>query len=183
MVFLFYIIYRTLLTTSASGGPFTRSFWPSSQLGGVTQVLQPASLPYSHMSKVLSAFTVRIWLSSCGMLLSSHNKWSGISIICHPYILSCIYIFPWCVGGHCRYILLYQHAAGIPYSEHSSYNELRGCVQGLRPLKIIPTVNNFSAQKREEMQRTFRKWLSEQDKKLLVQTKLTCSLSLGKVKK
>ena len=66
---------------------------------------------------------------------------------------------------------------GIPYSEHSSYSELRGCVQGLKPLKIIPTVNNGSAQKREEMQRTFQIWQQENERKSqsLVQSKLKIS--------
>ncbi|XP_064382971.1 DNA cross-link repair 1A protein-like isoform X2 [Halichondria panicea] len=49
---------------------------------------------------------------------------------------------------------------GIPYSEHSSYTELREFVQYLRPLKIIPTVDNASSKRREEMQKNFREWLS-----------------------
>ncbi|KAM8837604.1 DNA cross-link repair 1A protein isoform 2-T2 [Spinachia spinachia] len=55
---------------------------------------------------------------------------------------------------------------GIPYSEHSSFLEMKRFVQWLRPLKIIPTVNNGSQDSRKAMEQCFSEWLTETENKL-----------------
>jgi len=50
---------------------------------------------------------------------------------------------------------------GIPYSEHSSFAELRRFVQFLKPAEIIPTVNVADHAKRNAMTKYFKQWLSE----------------------
>ena len=50
---------------------------------------------------------------------------------------------------------------GIPYSEHSSFTELRRFVQFLKPVEIIPTVNAADCTKRNAMTKYFKQWLSE----------------------
>ncbi|KAK7919570.1 hypothetical protein WMY93_010854 [Mugilogobius chulae] len=50
---------------------------------------------------------------------------------------------------------------GVPYSEHSSFLELKRFVQWLKPLKIIPTVNNGRWEARKAMERCFSDWMNE----------------------
>ncbi|KAJ9592779.1 hypothetical protein L9F63_015557 [Diploptera punctata] len=49
---------------------------------------------------------------------------------------------------------------GVPYSEHSSFTELKRFVQFLKPEEVIPTVNMGNAAKRKSMQNYFTDWLS-----------------------
>uniref|UniRef100_A0A8C8RK71 DNA cross-link repair 1A protein n=1 Tax=Pelusios castaneus TaxID=367368 RepID=A0A8C8RK71_9SAUR len=50
---------------------------------------------------------------------------------------------------------------GIPYSEHSSYLEMKRFVQWLKPQKIIPTVNVGDWRTRNMMEKHFRDWKME----------------------
>ncbi|XP_063235767.1 uncharacterized protein LOC134538400 [Bacillus rossius redtenbacheri] len=65
---------------------------------------------------------------------------------------------------------------GVPYSEHSSFCELKRFVKFLKPKEVFPTVNLSSL---GTMQKYFKEWLSEQplkrrsDDAPVVQTKLT----------
>ncbi|EFB23324.1 hypothetical protein PANDA_001409, partial [Ailuropoda melanoleuca] len=50
---------------------------------------------------------------------------------------------------------------GIPYSEHSSYLEIKRFVQWLKPQKIIPTVNVGTLKSRRTMEKYFKEWKLE----------------------
>lgn len=50
---------------------------------------------------------------------------------------------------------------GIPYSEHSSYLEMKRFVQWLKPQKIIPTVNVGTWKSRHTMEEYFKEWKLE----------------------
>lgn len=41
--------------------------------------------------------------------------------------------------------------ASAPYSEHSSYSEIRECVKALKPKRVIPTVNAETSAQREKL--------------------------------
>lgn len=48
---------------------------------------------------------------------------------------------------------------GVPYSEHSSFSELRTFVQSLSPQRVISTVGGAVARRRAESQCT--RWIHE----------------------
>lgn len=48
---------------------------------------------------------------------------------------------------------------GVPYSEHSSFEELKWFVEKLKPQNIIATVNNGTKKSRDEIDVHFRNWL------------------------
>jgi len=48
---------------------------------------------------------------------------------------------------------------GLPYSEHSSFEELRAFVHQLRPERVVPTVGAGAPAFRSEMQQHFADWL------------------------
>ena len=67
-------------------------------------------------------------------------------------------------GGDLQSLKPQRHGAvsiyGVPYSEHSAYNELRDFVRLTRPHDIVPTVNIGKPEQREAMKRCFREWLA-----------------------
>ena len=62
---------------------------------------------------------------------------------------------------------------GVPYSEHSSFAEMRDFCRFVRADRILPTVNNGSAQARSKMDAIFRSWMMQAPQKESAQQTLT----------
>ena len=52
---------------------------------------------------------------------------------------------------------------GVPYSEHSSFDELKMFITALQPKNIIPTVNVGSKDSRDQMNEYFKEWTQASD--------------------
>ena len=63
-------------------------------------------------------------------------------------------------------------STGVPYSEHSSFVEMKRFVQWLQPLKVIPTVNVGSYASRRAMEKCFGEWLREAKARALAAQKV-----------
>ncbi|KAK9541951.1 hypothetical protein VZT92_001962 [Zoarces viviparus] len=84
------------------------------------------------------------------------------------------HIFVWGHDGGNPSVFL----TGIPYSEHSSFLELKRFVQWLQPLKIIPTVNNGSWASSKALEKCFSEWLMETKTKPQLIYRSTLQLNL-----
>ncbi len=48
---------------------------------------------------------------------------------------------------------------GVPYSEHSSVEELEHFIRGIKPKRIVPTVNVATEKERKRMEALYVSWL------------------------
>ena len=81
----------------------------------------------------------------------AHHKSSGNIIIYREPFLQPTFIFPLAVDLlSIQFLLILLYSLGLPYSEHSSFEELQWFVKLVKPKQVISTVGKWSERRSAE---------------------------------